>query len=572
MIEEYKKLALDILADKSYLSESEYSNRLEEFVKSFSVPSKIENNDKLKELNEELNSQNEEYYSLMEEYRSQNDKLNQSFQLLEKYNQEVSKSERKYSLLFNQLTSGFALHKIVCNQKGEVVDYIFEDVNPMFEKLTGLNKEKILGKRVLEIMPNTESYWIEKYGEVAKTMVPTMFENYSKELDKFFEVYAYAPEKNYFAVLFVDISERKKNEIKIKEAEIQLNALFNSSPSVMILMDKNRNVIRINKAGADYCLQDMSDIIGSILGFAISCIYFEGDKCTGNSSVICNECFLKTKIEETIETGQNLSNLEYKLHRRKGFEAEVVDLLVNISSFYIENEPVVLLAINDISILKKLQLNLINSVIETQEAERKRFAADLHDEIGPLLSSLKLYIEALRTNVDAQKVVLISENAMNLINDLITLTREISNNLSPGMLNEFGLDASVNTLIINNRNHIRIDYESNINKVRFEKNIELAFYRILKELVNNTLKHGRAENITLRLTFTNNKLEMSYSDDGIGMQFDKVLSEKMSLGLKNIIMRSNTIAADYYFFKAENGGFGFSLSKHDVITLNHIKK
>jgi PAS domain S-box-containing protein len=120
--------------------------------------------------------------------------------------------EHDYQALFREMMDGFSLHHIICNEHGQPVDYRFIDVNPSFERMTGLTREDILGKTVLEVLPKTESQWIEKFGHVALTGEPAFFENYSAELDTYFAVTAYQPVANQFVCIFSDITHRKKAE------------------------------------------------------------------------------------------------------------------------------------------------------------------------------------------------------------------------------------------------------------------------------------------------------------------------------------------------------------------------
>lgn len=122
----------------------------------------------------------------------------------------LKKSERKFRLLFNEMLSGFALHEIICDHDGKPVDYRFLSVNGAFERMTGLNSADIIGKTVLEVLPDTEASWIERYGEVAITRKPLHFESYSSPLGKHFEVRAYSPEPGEFATVFTDITDRKR--------------------------------------------------------------------------------------------------------------------------------------------------------------------------------------------------------------------------------------------------------------------------------------------------------------------------------------------------------------------------
>ncbi|HVN53956.1 MAG TPA: PAS domain S-box protein [Anaerolineaceae bacterium] len=131
-------------------------------------------------------------------------------------------SERRYRSLFEGMTEGFALHDIICDAAGQPVDYRFLEVNPAFEQLTGLSKEKVLGRTVLEVLPGTERYWIEIYGQVALTGEPAQFRNYSGELGKYFEVIAFSPQHGQFAVLFIDVTERVRAEAENRRLAVDL--------------------------------------------------------------------------------------------------------------------------------------------------------------------------------------------------------------------------------------------------------------------------------------------------------------------------------------------------------------
>lgn len=132
---------------------------------------------------------------------------------------EVQRSESRYRLLFENITSGFALHRMICDEAGKATDYVFISVNPAFEQLTGLKAENMIGRTVREVLPGIEPYWIERYGEAAKTGIPARFEDYFRELDRYYDVLAFSPEKDHFAVLFSDVSFKKRYELELLEAK-----------------------------------------------------------------------------------------------------------------------------------------------------------------------------------------------------------------------------------------------------------------------------------------------------------------------------------------------------------------
>jgi PAS domain S-box-containing protein len=130
-------------------------------------------------------------------------------------------SEEKFKSAVNQMKLGMAVHEMIFNKNGDPVDYRFTEVNPEFEKMTGLKKNELIGRTCLDVLPKTEKFWIETYGKVTKEGVSVTFENYASLLKKWFRVYAYKTRENEFAVVFDNITERKKNEealnLKIKE-------------------------------------------------------------------------------------------------------------------------------------------------------------------------------------------------------------------------------------------------------------------------------------------------------------------------------------------------------------------
>jgi PAS domain S-box-containing protein len=166
-------------------------------------------------------------------------------------------AEERYRVLFQEMLDGFALHEIICNSAGQPIDYRFLSVNPAFERLTGLKAEAITGKRVLEILPQTEAHWIEKYGKVALTGEAAYFQNYSHALRKYFEVKAFRPAPGQFACIFADVTERVLNEKQLQSANAKLSALWN----ITSLGDADLKTI------SDHILASIGRLTDSAFGF-----------------------------------------------------------------------------------------------------------------------------------------------------------------------------------------------------------------------------------------------------------------------------------------------------------------
>lgn len=131
-------------------------------------------------------------------------------------------ADEQYRALFNKMLNGFALHEIICNKGGKPVDYRFLAVNPAFEKMTGLRAEEIINRRGSEILPETETHWIDIYGKVALTGESITFEYYSKNIERHFSVTAYQPEYRQFASILQDITDDKLSTGKEEKLKRQL--------------------------------------------------------------------------------------------------------------------------------------------------------------------------------------------------------------------------------------------------------------------------------------------------------------------------------------------------------------
>jgi PAS domain S-box-containing protein len=163
--------------------------------------------------------------------------------------EELAESELQYHSLFANMNSAFAYHKIVLDDDRKPVDYVFLEVNDDFEKLTGLRREDILGKRVTEVLPGIEkdpADWIGTYGKVASTGEAVRFENYSQNLKKWYSVSAYRPSKGYFAVAFDDITERKQAEFALLESERRWATTLSSIGDAVIATDLDGKVTFMN--------------------------------------------------------------------------------------------------------------------------------------------------------------------------------------------------------------------------------------------------------------------------------------------------------------------------------------
>ena len=156
-------------------------------------------------------------------------------------------------MFFDKMLDGFSHHRIAVDKAGKPVDYVFLEVNHAFEKMTGLKREKIIGKKVTDVLPGIEkdpADWIGVYGKVALTGEPVQFENYAAPLGIWYRVIAYSPEKGYFVALFENITERKKAEQELWQTKNDWERTFDSVPDFIAILDNQHRIVRVNHAMA----------------------------------------------------------------------------------------------------------------------------------------------------------------------------------------------------------------------------------------------------------------------------------------------------------------------------------
>ncbi|HOT13925.1 MAG TPA: PAS domain S-box protein [Bacteroidales bacterium] len=157
-------------------------------------------------------------------------------------------SEKHYKMLFNEMNSGFGLHEMIYDENGNPADYRFIEVNLAYERLTGLKREAIIGKRLLEILPGIDKEWIMRYGQVVKTGIPETFVKYEPLFDRHYEVVAYSPDKDLFAVVFNDVSDRVKAREQLEERENRYRSIVELSPDAIVIFANEEIVYANNKA------------------------------------------------------------------------------------------------------------------------------------------------------------------------------------------------------------------------------------------------------------------------------------------------------------------------------------
>ncbi len=211
------------------------------------------------------------------------------------------------------------------------------------------------------------------------------------------------------------------------------------------------------------------------------------------------------------------------------------------------------------TIVKNQRLNLVlhknklEAEITTLENERKRIAADLHDELGTVLSTVKLQINCLDTTSHTDKDII--NKASNHLDNIVSRIREISNNLMPQALLRKGLQTAINEFIDN----LQQVYSLQIiflfaDNIILPADSEIHLYRIMLEIIQNTIKHAMATELKIEFKKDKKNLVIIVTDNGIGFDTSGVFKNKTGLGLRNIISRVEILKGTIYLNSLQGKG------------------
>lgn len=261
------------------------------------------------------------------------------------------------------------------------------------------------------------------------------------------------------------------------------------------------------------------------------------------------------RLVELIQLYHNIDSVPNSL--LTGWMAVLISLLMFIGVIYIKQIFNIQERIE--AIRKQNESKVFSAIIQTEEKSRQEFAKELHDGLGPLLSSVKMSVSAIdssKINLSNREIVTLTEQN---IDEAIIAVKEISNNLSPHILKNYGLQQALENFIqrfqVNENLDIRLS--SNIKNQRFDYNSEIILYRIVGELIRNTIKHASASKVELNIFYEKNSLELIYSDNGIGLNLQANEGKYSGIGLSNIESRVKSLNGNMEI--VSNPGEGFNL-------------
>jgi signal transduction histidine kinase len=304
---------------------------------------------------------------------------------------------------------------------------------------------------------------------------------------------------------------------KITESNDFLTAIIKSALFGIISVDDNFRILVLNKLAKQYL--ELNGKLNQIVG---------------------------KKLFDVLES-QELNLLKKKLLRcyekgRKPFvltAAEIEGNYYTIRGSLLLNG--MLVTIQNVTPIIVAQKSMLRSIIQGQEEERNRLAKEIHDGLGPLVSTAKMNFESIETDLPEHFNHLRKrfEQGYAMLDDLANEARSLSHALMPRVLEDFGLISAIESLRdkINSTNRITVLFLYSDDEVSLSKEMQLAFYRVLQELINNALKYAKASKLDIQLLKREDSITLIVEDNGDGFDLDYVLDKGEGIGLKNIETR-----------------------------------
>ncbi len=333
----------------------------------------------------------------------------------------------------------------------------------------------------------------------------------------------------------------------ILKNEKKYRSIFENIQDIYFELNQKGEMLEISPSVKSLLLYDRNELIGTNMKDLLLT--------EDNDKFITNIFNHKNKYDCEIKLKQSDGSIRY------------YSLTGQLMEFNSSKDQIFSGSLHDISERIENEKNSLNIIIETEEKERKHFAELLHDGLGPLLSTLKIYLNLLVTGKhNTTKKKEISDTAFELLDETVRITREITYKLIPDVLSDYGLIKALDSFCkkIKLSEKFSIEIKSNLDE-RIDHKVEVVLYRTLVELINNSMKHSTADKIKITIFKEGNVLKISYKDNGQGFDFNKTIeSDKIEgIGLKYLMNRIKVINGKFSFEAKDGSHFKIEILLKD---------
>ena len=341
-----------------------------------------------------------------------------------------------------------------------------------------------------------------------------------------------------------DITNEKLAEKQLKESEEKFANAFDSSPIAQSILNlKTGQRLNVNHM---FC---------KLFGYTREELLNINVR---TSNLAVNPALLKEGVEIALKTGR-LDDFAFDMYNAKG---NIRNIIISATNTFLNDEDIFIVSYSDVTNaregekkLKKAEKDIFNAIISSEEKERARYAKELHDGLGPILSTSLIYLHTILQEEDKVKQTEYIKRTYALLEDAIQSIREISSNLSPDILKKYGLVQAVRSFIEKLQEVSKVKFKINSNlSSEFNAIIGFTLYRTITELINNTIKHADANQIVISFDQSAAGIKIVYVDDGSGFDYEKAKKQGKGFGLMNLEGRIKNIGGYYEFISSKEEG------------------
>ncbi len=338
-----------------------------------------------------------------------------------------------------------------------------------------------------------------------------------------------------------ETAERKQTAKQLNDSEYKFKRVFDSIGDGILLLQPDNTIHDVNNSFLKLSGLGVNAVINKPL-----------------ESLFQDPGRIKTLYKSEASAQALFNYTEHWL--RGGSDNRIIPVEVRILPIRMEQDINRITIIKDITDKKETEARIMYAMISSEEEERKRIALDLHDGIGPYLSAAKIYIDSLSSDEKHDKDAHIKKELHELLQLSINSIREISGNLGSQVLRAYGLSAAIQKFVEKIGSNVNIKFDVLLPEISpFIDKVETALYRIMVELINNSLKYASATEITIKHTDAGNTVSIEYIDNGIGFDVEAALQQHKGMGLYNIQSRINSLGGLIDYDSAPGKGVHVSI-------------
>ncbi len=336
--------------------------------------------------------------------------------------------------------------------------------------------------------------------------------------------------------------DRELNRLKLQQSRDGFLNIFNSASDMVFIVSFSGEIIEANKSAATISGYPVDELIGQNI----------------NTLTTSSQDIEPAMAGEVHQSKQLITGTILVTKDGRKVPIDVREKIITYRGM-----RAILIVARDISERKNIDRLIVKTILETEERERKQFAETIHDDLAPLLSALKIYINLFATKkIETGTEDELITQMQQIIDQSIATAKQTAVAMMPHLLSHFGFVEAISDYIqkINKTKVINIGLSIYPENLTILPAISKILFGVVKELINNTLKHSNATKAHLELHKQKAMLRVTYKEDGRGFDVESVLrSEHSGLGLKNLVNKIDSLAGQISFIRPEQGGIMFKI-------------